>query len=278
MREIDVSLIRDAVAVMCVKANVELPEDVYQALKDALATETHPRAKTILAMIIDNAECARKKNIPICQDTGFVVCFVDIGQDVAITGGYIEDAINEGIRSGYNSLRKSIVSDPLDRKNTGDNTPAIIHYRIVPGDTCTLYLMPKGGGSENVGKFTVLKPTAHKDEIKKFIVDTVTEAGGNVCPPIIVGVGIGGVLEKTGELAKRSLLRKVGQRNTNKEWAAFEEEVKDAINKTNIGPSGLGGVTTCLDVHVETFPCHIASLPVAVNIQCHAARHAKVEL
>ena len=168
MREIDVSLIRDAVAGMCVSANEELPEDVYQAIKGALATETHPRAKTILNMIVDNADCARDKGLPICQDTGFVVCFVDIGQDVALRGGYIEDAINEGIRIGYTSLRKSIVADPLNRINTGDNTPAIIHYRIVPGDTLTLFLMPKGGGSENVGKFTVLKPTAHKDEIKKY--------------------------------------------------------------------------------------------------------------
>lgn len=275
MREIHTELIRKKIAELCARVNVELPQDVYDALKNAIKEEHHQRAKKVLEMILKNADYARQTGLPMCQDTGYVVCFIDVGQNVRFSSGSIEDAVQEGIRSGYKNLRKSIVSDPIERKNTNDNTPGIVHYRIVPGDKVRIFILPKGGGAENVGAFTVLKPTAHKDEIKKFVVDSILKAGGKPCPPIIVGVGIGGLSEKTFEIAKRALLRKVGQKSSKRKWAEFERELKTAINNTNIGPAGLGGKTTCLAVHIETFPCHIASLPIAVNIQCHAARHGE---
>ncbi|MFC1668003.1 fumarate hydratase [Chlamydiota bacterium] len=275
MKTISVNSITHEVAKLCHKANTKLPHDVFAALEKGLLKETNPRAKKVLEKIVENARFASKQALPLCQDTGFVVCFVDIGQEVVLIDGPIEAAIQEGIRMGYRNLRKSIVIDPLNRINTSDNTPGIIHYRIVPGSNIKIILFPKGGGAENVSKFKVLVPTAGKKEIADFVLQTVVDAGGKPCPPIIVGIGIGGTAEKTFEIAKRSLFRMVGNRNEDSFWAQFEEELEQDINKTGIGPAGLGGCLTCLAVHIETMPCHIASLPVAVNIQCHAARHAE---
>ncbi|MFC1643559.1 fumarate hydratase [Chlamydiota bacterium] len=276
MREIHVDIIKKEITRLCLESNFALPKDVLDALERAFLEEINVRAKEILGMIIENAKYAEDKKIPICQDTGYAVCFFEIGQQVHIVGGELEDAIQKGIEVGYKDLRKSIVSDPFKRNNTNDNVPGIIHYRIVPGDNVKIFFMPKGGGSENVSKFKIFKPTVQKEKIKEFILDAVIEAGGNPCPPVIVGVGIGGTSEKAFELAKHSLLRKIGVNNSDSDLELFEKDLKERINKTGVGPSGLGGKTTCLAVHVETYPCHIASLPVAVNIQCHAARHMEV--
>lgn len=257
------------------EANYYLGDDVVQALQQALKTEESPLGRSILAQLIENQQIARSEQIPICQDTGFAVLFVNLGQEVRITGGNLIDAINEGVRQGYieGYLRKSIVRDPLNRVNTGDNTPAVVHLEMSPGDRLSITIAPKGGGSENMSEVRVLKPADGVEGVKQFVIDLVRRSGGNPCPPIIVGVGIGGTFEKCAELAKRALLRELGSQHPDPFYANLEKELLSEINKLGIGPQGLGGSTTALAVFIEPYPCHIASLPVAVNIQCHAARH-----
>lgn len=276
MREISVREITDTVEKLCIESNYYLPKDVKKVLEDALDKEESPLAKEILQDILRNQEIARNNDVPICQDTGLAVVFLELGQDVRLIGGDLNEAIDEGVRRGYENgyLRKSAVDDPfMVRKNTGDNTPAIVHVKIVPGDKIKLVFAPKGGGSENMSALAMLKPSDGIKGIKKFVLDTVDRAGSNPCPPIIVGIGIGGTIEKTTLLAKQSLLRTVGEHNSNPAVARLEEELLEEINKLGIGPQGFGGRTTALAVNVETFPAHIASMPVAVNLQCHVARH-----
>lgn len=276
MREINVEQITNTVEKLCIESNYYLPQDVKIALEAAVEKEESPLGKEILLDILRNQEIARKSNVPICQDTGFAVIFLELGQDVRLVGGDLNEAIDEGVRRGYINgyLRKSLVDDPfIERKNTKDNTPAIIHTKIVAGDKIKLILAPKGGGSENMSALAMLKPSDGILGIKKFVLNTVDKAGSNPCPPIIVGIGIGGTIEKTTLIAKQSLLRKVGDHNTNPKIAQFEMELLEEINKLGIGPQGFGGRTTALAVNIETFPAHIASMPVAINIQCHVARH-----
>lgn len=276
MREINVEQITNTVEKLCIESNYYLPQDVKIALEAAVGKEESPLGKEILLDILRNQEIARKSNVPICQDTGFAVIFLELGQDVRLVGGDLNEAIDEGVRRGYINgyLRKSLVDDPfIERKNTKDNTPAIIHTKIVAGDKIKLILAPKGGGSENMSALAMLKPSDGILGIKKFVLNTVDKAGSNPCPPIIVGIGIGGTIEKTTLIAKQSLLRKVGDHNTNPKIAQLEEELLEEINKLGIGPQGFGGRTTALAVNIETFPAHIASMPVAINIQCHVARH-----
>jgi len=274
-RKIDSKLITETVKKLFIEANINLGQDVICSLQDALAREESPLGRQVLEKIIDNAEIARREKMPICQDTGLAVLFIEIGQDVHIIGGDLRAAIEEGVRQAYQDgfLRKS-VCDPLTRKNTQDNTPAIIHIDIVPGGKMKIIAMPKGGGSENMSAAQMLTPAAGSEGIKNFVVEKVKQAGANPCPPIIVGVGIGGSLEEACVLAKKALLRPVGEANNNDEHLAqMEKELLNSINKLGIGPGGLGGRISALAVHIEMLPCHIASLPVAVNIQCHVARH-----
>jgi fumarate hydratase subunit alpha len=276
MREVHVEEITKTVEKLCIEANYNIPDDVKKALEAAVEKEVSPLGKEILQDILENIDIARCDQTAICQDTGLAVIFLELGQDVRIVGGDLEKAINKGVRQGYINgyLRKSAVNDPLFlRKNTGDNTPAIIHTSIVPGDKVKITVAPKGGGSENMSALAMLKPSDGVEGVKKFILNTVDKAGPNPCPPIIVGVGIGGTIEKTTLIAKKALLRAVGEHNPNPEIAKLEEELLDEINKLGIGPQGFGGKITALAVNIETFPAHIASMPVAVNIQCHAARH-----
>ena len=276
MREINVEEITRTVEKLCIESNYYLPEDVKKALEEALEKEESPLGVEILSDILKNQEIARTKDVPICQDTGLAVIFLELGQDVRLVGGNLNEAIDEGVRRGYKKgyLRKSAVDDPfIVRKNTGDNTPAIIHTKVVSGENIKLILAPKGGGSENMSALAMLKPSEGIKGIKKFVLDTVEKAGSNPCPPIIVGIGIGGTIEKTTLIAKQSLLRKVGDHNPNPKVAELEKELLEEINKLGIGPQGFGGRTTALAVNIETFPAHIASMPVAINIQCHAARH-----
>jgi len=264
MREVNVNTITKTVKELCMDANYNLPLDVKEALEDAVSKETSPLGKDILQDILKNAEIARRDQVPICQDTGFTVVFLELGQDVRIVGGELNEAINEGVRRGYTDgyLRKSIVDDPyMVRKNTGDNTPAIIHTTIVPGDKVKIIIAPKGGGSENMSALAMLKPSDGIEGIKKFVLDSVDKAGSNPCPPIIVGVGVGGTIEKTTLIAKKALLRTVGEHNSNPEVAKLEKELLEEINKLGIGPQGFGGKVTALAVNIETFPAHIASMP-----------------
>jgi fumarate hydratase subunit alpha len=279
MREIHVDEIRDNVAQICVDAAYNLSDDVLTAFDRAIETETAPGAKEIIGLLKENARIAREDHIPICQDTGIAIFFVEIGQDLRIKNGFIVDAINEGVRKGYREgfLRKSVV-DPISRKNTGDNSPAIVYTEVAPGDKLKISFMPKGAGSENMSVIRMLRPTEGVQGIKDFVVECVRKAGANPCPPIVVGVGIGGDFEKAALIAKKALLRPVGSPNARLELASLEELLLKAVNKTGIGPEGLGGKVTAMAVHVESFPCHIASLPVAVNINCHAARHKTIIL
>ena len=276
MRHIPSLEITQKVKELCIKAAYELGKDIVGALEGARNKEESLLGKEILDEIIENAEIAQKENVPMCQDTGIAVFFVEIGRDAAVDGN-LEDAINEGVRQGYSEgyLRKS-VCHPLTRKNTGDNTPAIIHTKIVEGDKIKITIAPKGAGSENMSRLAMLKPSQGMQDIKDFIINVVKEAGGNPCPPIILGVGIGGNFEKSALLAKEALLRNIGTPNSDRELDVFEKELLESINNLGIGPMGFGGRTTALAVHIKTAPCHIASLPVAVNIQCHAARHKEV--
>lgn len=277
MRTIPYSEIVNAVKELCIRASCDLPQDVVESLKRASANEHLPSAKNILDQCIKNAQIALSESLPICQDTGFAVFYVSLGADIAISGGLIGDAINEGVRYGYKEgfLRKSIVRDPLfERKNTKDNTPAITHFDIVKGDKLSITLLPKGGGCENMSALRMFKPSDSKSSIVDFVVSTVVKAGGCPCPPVIVGVGIGGTADKASEIAKEALLRSAGTPNADPEYAELENEILQKINASGVGPQGLGGTTSALAVHVEHFPCHIASLPVAVNLNCHAARKA----
>ncbi len=281
MREIKTDIIIEEVARMCQDANFYLCEDVLESIKKAKENEVSDAATEVLTLIQENAKISADENIPLCQDCGATVIFIDLGQDVHIIGGDLYDALAEGVRQGYEDgyLRKSMADKPFSaRINTKDNTPPIIHTRIVPGDKLKITVAPKGGGSENMSKLAVLKPAQGRQGVIDFVVKAVEEAGSNPCPPIIVGVGIGGTAERTMELAKRSLLREVGKPSDDPENAELEAELLKRVNALGIGPQGFGGRTTALSVHVETFPSHIASLPVAVNIQCHSARHKEAIL
>jgi fumarate hydratase subunit alpha len=276
MREIKAKDITSAVARLCQEANFYLGDDVLSALKRARKEEESPIAKQILDQILENADIAAKEEMPLCQDCGLAIIFLDIGQDVHVTGDDLYEAINEGVRRGYQEgyLRKSAVKQPFSaRVNTKDNTPAIIHTQIVPGDKLKITVAPKGGGSENMSRFTVLKPAQGRKGVVDFVVKAVEEAGSNPCPPTIVGVGIGGSAEKAMAMAKRALLRPVGEPSPDAEVAELEKDILKRINATGVGPGGVGGTITSLAVHIETFPAHIASLPVAVNLQCHSTRH-----
>jgi fumarate hydratase subunit alpha len=278
MREISARLITEKVAELCINANYYLGDDVVDAIKKGLQQEESPTGQAIFRQILENIAIAKEGEFPICQDTGFSVLFVELGQEVHVVDGGLNDAIAAGVAKGYGEgfLRKSIVADPLTRKNTGNNTPPVIWTDVVDGDQLKITIAPKGGGSENMSEVAMLTPADGADGVKNFVVDKVRRSGSNPCPPIIVGVGIGGTFEKVAYLAKKSLLRTVGSRNPDPFYAAMELELLERINKLGIGPQGLGGRITALDVHVEVFPCHIASLPAAVNIQCHAARHKEV--
>ncbi|HEY4544362.1 MAG TPA: fumarate hydratase [Tissierellaceae bacterium] len=280
MRQIDANLITKEVRRMAIEANYFLPDDVQKRLEESRDGEDWELAASTIDKIVQNANIARTEEVPMCQDTGMLVVFVEIGQDVQIVNGYIEDAINQGIREGYEDgyLRKSVVKDPLDRVNTKDNTPGIIHYEIVPGDSLKITVAPKGFGSENMSRLTMLKPAQGLQGVKDFILETVELAGPNPCPPIVVGVGIGGTFEKAAFLAKKSLMRDLDSYSENPYYADLEKELLEEINKLGIGPQGFGGKTTALKVQIETYPTHIAGLPVAVNIQCHATRHKQVIL
>lgn len=281
MRKIQFETIVDAVSRMCISAACNLPQDVLQSLQNSLLTENSPSGKQLIEQCIKNASLAASMQLPICQDTGFAVFFVTAGSDLSISAGTITDAINEGVRKGYSEgfLRNSIVNDPLfDRKNTGDNTPAVITTEIVPGDKLTITILPKGGGCENMSALAMLKPSDGKEGVIDFVVNTVAKAGGNPCPPVIVGVGIGGTADKAACIAKKALLRPVGSQNKDPRYNLLEQQILSGINDCGNGPQGLGGTTTALAVHIETFPCHIASMPVAVNLNCHAARNASITI
>lgn len=275
LREVDASLITQAVKEMCISANINLQEDVLESLKGSVETEESPAGKGILEIIVQNANLAREKCVPICQDTGMAVIFIELGQDVHVVGAGLEDAVNEGVRQGYSEgyLRKSVVSDPLLRVNTGDNTPAIIYTQIVEGDRVKITVAPKGFGSENMSRVKMLKPSDGIEGIVDFVVETVSLAGPNPCPPIVVGVGIGGTMDKAAYLAKKALLREIGKHSEKEHIRELEVELLERVNCLGIGPQGLGGRTTALALNIETYPTHIAGLPVAVNINCHASRH-----
>ncbi len=280
MRQLSTELITAEVTRLCIEANYNLGQDVLRALQKATKQEESPLGREILQQLLENAEIARREKIPICQDTGFVDIFLEIGQELRIVGGDLTEAINEGVRKGYKEgyLRKSIVFDPLGRINTGDNTPAVIHTEILPGDRLKVSVLPKGAGSENMSGLAMLRPADGVEGIKRFILDSVEKAGGNPCPPLIVGVGLGGTAEKTLYLAKKSLLRPLGSSHPDSKISQLERELLEEINATGIGPLGLGGRITALAVHIESYACHIASLPVAVNLQCHAARYKEAIL
>ena len=281
MRDIDCKQITETVSQLSQEACYYLPEDVLTSLKKARQKEEAPVAREVLDRILENAEVSVKEKIPLCQDTGAAVVLLELGQEVHITGGDLYQAINEGVRQGYDKgyLRKSMVRQPFSaRVNTKDNTPAIIHTDIVAGDKLKISVMPKGGGAENMSRLAMLSPSKGRQGVIDVVVKAVDEAGSNPCPPVIVGVGIGGTVEKTFMLAKRALLRKIGEPNPDAEVAELEREILQRINKLGIGPMGYGGRVTALAVHVEVFPAHIASMPVAVNLQCHSARHKEAIL
>lgn len=280
LREISSKVITENVKRLCIEANYYLPEDIKSKLNYFYKNEKWDIAKDILDKIIKNANLAENEKMPICQDTGMACVFIEIGQDVHITGELVEDAINEGVRQGYieGYLRKSVVGDPIERINTKDNTPAVIYYDIIKGDKIKITVVPKGFGSENMSKIKMLKPSEGIEGVKKFILDTVEEAGPNPCPPMVVGVGIGGTFDKAAFLAKKAILRDVSEHNVSEKYARLEEELLEKINKLGIGPQGFGGSTTALGINIETYPTHIAGLPVAVNISCHVTRHKTCEI
>ena len=276
MKEIDVSIIKESIAALCIKANKRLTPDLVDAIKRATETETSPLAKSIMSDIELNLEAADEMSLPICQDTGMAVIFLEIGQDIHFVGGSLEDAVNEGVRKGYADglLRKSVVADPIRRVNTNDNTPAIIHTRIVDGDSVKITVAPKGFGSENMSGIRMLTPAATREDIINAVVDIVKTAGSNPCPPMVIGVGIGGDFEYAAILAKRALCRSGDERNSDPYYAEMEADMLSSVNALGIGPQGFGGKTTALYVNIESFATHIAGLPVAVNIGCHVTRHA----
>lgn len=281
LRKIPYGDVVAAVTRCCFEAACQLPQDVLETIRAAAERESNELGRDFLKQYIENATLASETPMPICQDTGFAVYFVEMGEQLMIDGGSIYQAIAEGTARGYQEgyLRKSIVSDPLfKRKNTGDNTPPIIHLTLVPGDRLSVVLAPKGGGSENMSALKMLKPSDGRQGVVDFVVDTVVRGGGNPCPPTVVGVGIGGTFEKAAFLAKKALLRHLGEAHPDSEYAELERDILAKINASGVGPQGLGGDTTSFAVHIEHHPCHIASLPVAVNLNCHAARHAGFEL
>ncbi len=276
MREIDVSVLTQKIADMCIRANKILPCSLEKKIWSAVSAETETLPKAVMQDIRENIECAKELDIPVCQDTGMAVIFAEIGQDVHFTGGSFEKAINDGVAKGYTDgyLRKSIVRDPFrDRVNTGDNTPAVIHIKIVDGENVKLTVAPKGFGSENMSKLKMMTPSATREDIVNFVVNSVKEAGGNPCPPMVLGVGIGGDFETVALNAKKALCRDVSQRNKDEYYAGMETEILEKVNMTDVGPQGFGGKTTALAVNIEVSPTHIAGLPVAVNIGCHVTRH-----
>lgn len=279
MKELNCKKITEAVADLCIKANTILPAETAELIKNAQKAERSPIGKSVLSDLCENFELAAKDGLPICQDTGMAVVFADVGQDLHITGGNFEDAVNEGVRLGYERgyLRKSIVKDPLKRENTGDNTPAVIHTRIVPGDELRIVVAPKGFGSENMSAMKMFLPSCSADDILDFIVETVEKAGSNPCPPVILGVGLGGTVEMAALIAKHALARSSG-RNPDPYYAALEEKALRRINDLGLGPQGFGGTVTALAVNIETYPTHIAGLPCVVNMGCHVTRHAEIVL
>ena len=276
MRKIDSEIITKEIREAVQTANYSLSPEIIKKLKEAVSKEESRIGKNVLKKLIKNAEIAKKEDIPICQDTGVVVVFVEIGNEVYIEGD-LQDAINYGVKIGYNegSLRKSMVKDPFDRENTNDNTPAVIYTENVLGDKLKLNILIKGAGSENMSKIRMFNPTADKEDIKEFIIKTVQNAGANACPPYFIGIGLGGTFDKAAYLSKKALLK---EKSEDKELEEFESDILNEVNKTGIGPAGLGGKVTALDVKILTYPCHIASLPVAVNINCHAARHITITI
>ncbi len=279
LRTVDVARITEAVADLCGQADIHLPADVRRALEAAREAEESPVGREVLARLLENADIAAAEDMPICQDCGLAVVFVDLGQDVHLSGGDLYQAVNQGVRQGYERayLRKS-VCHPFTRANSGDNTPAVVHLRLVPGSQVRIFVVPKGGGSENMSKVFLLTPAMGLEGVKQKVLETVEAAGPNPCPPIILGVAVGGTFDQAALRAKRSLLRELGSRSPDPEAAALESELLELVNATGIGPAGLGGRTTCLGVFVDLQPCHIASLPLAVNVQCHAARHKEAVL
>ena len=280
MRDIHVSAITDTIKKLCMEANWNLGTEMLRAFDKALTTERSAAGKQVLQILKENAEMARTKKIAYCQDTGFTICFVELGQDVHVTGGGLYDAINEGVRQGYQEgyLRASIVKSPFDRVNTGDNTPAVIHVDVVPGAELKLAIMAKGGGCENRSKYTMLTPAAGLEGVKDFIIECVKMAGPDACPPLILGVGVGGTFEKAALNSKKALFREIGSPNPDPFLDALEKALLERANRLGIGPQGYGGDTTALGIHVISFPCHITSLPVAVTIECHAHRHKEATL
>lgn len=280
MKTVRIEKVTDTVREMCMEVNYQLSSDMCRVFENARSTEVSPLGRQILDQLAQNLEIASKDRIPICQDTGMAVVFLEIGQDVHFEGGSLEDAVNEGVRRGYvdGYLRKSVVRDPLIRENTGDNTPAVIHYRIVPGDKVKITVAPKGFGSENMSRVFMLKPADGMEGVKNAVLTAVKDAGPNACPPMVVGVGIGGTFEKCALMAKQALTRPAGSHSAVPYVKEMEEELLERINRTGIGPGGLGGSTTALAVNINTYPTHIAGLPVAVNICCHVNRHTVREL
>ena len=281
MTFIPASRIRETVKALCLEANYDIGQPMLDALKKALHQEESPLGQSVIAKIIDNDDSAKTDRIALCQDTGMTVVFIDIGQDVSIVDGDLTQAVNDGVRSAYQDgyLRKSVVRDPLfDRSNTKDNTPAVIHTRIVPGDKIHIDVMPKGFGSENMSTLKMFAPSAGLEGVKRFILDTIEKAGPNACPPMVVGVGIGGTFEMAALIAKKAVLRGVNAPNPDPNYAKLEAELTETANRLGIGPAGLGGTTTALAINIESYPTHIASIPVAVNISCHASRHASAVL
>ena len=281
MREIKASTITETVARLFQEANFFLPDDVLASLKQAQSVEESDRGREVLDRILQNAAISAREQVPLCQDTGTAVVFMEIGQELHVTGGDISQAVNDGVRQGYQAgyLRKSMVYQPFsERRNSQDNTPAVIHTEIVPGDGLEIAVMPKGGGAENTARLAMLTPAQERNGIVDFVVNAVNEAGGSPCPPVIVGIGIGGSAEKAALLAKKALLRPVGEPNPDTEIAELEKEILERVNNLGIGPMGYGGRITALAAHALVFPCHIASLPVAVNLQCHSARHRTATL
>lgn len=276
MREVHVSEVTALVRRLCMEANYHLPEDIQQSFVRGKEAEQSPLGKTIFDEMIRNCRLACDQEVPICQDTGTAVIFASVGQDVHLVGGAFEDAVNEGVRQGYTDgyLRKSIVSDPLRRVNTNDNTPAVLHTRLVPGEEIEIIVAPKGGGSENMSALKMFTPAATRDQIVAYIADTVIAAGSNPCPPVIIGVGLGGTADKASELAKKALLRPVDVHSTDEFYAEMERDILERVNKSGVGPQGLGGTVTALACAIEPYPTHIASLPCAISIGCHITRHA----
>lgn len=279
MKEVNIAEITKAIKELCIEANYRLPADVKAKLEEYNNKEKWPMAKGIIEKILQNVDIADKEDRPACQDTGMACVFVEIGQDVHVVGGSLEDAINEGVRQGYTEgyLRKSVVNDPIERINTKDNTPAVIYYDIVPGDKLKITVAPKGFGSENMSQQKMLKPADGLQGVKDFVIKVVKDAGPNPCPPIVVGIGIGGTFDRSANLAKKALMRPLNERNSNPFYAELENELLEMINSLGIGPQGFGGLTTAIAVNIETYATHIAGLPVSVNINCHVTRHKSVE-